>query len=165
MPTVTGEFTTVHGGNFPAGAQPLVEFVPSKPAVTVGGHLISTSSQEVIPSPTDRTFSVNLVATVDVIDADFHYTVRGSYLEPTGYGTSGYNKVDVFEHKIYVPTEGGNIGALAKQPGRPFESWVFVDPTWSDTVQPSVIIPGAYYLSAHVSDPDLGTGDLWKAVA
>lgn len=163
MATVTGEFTTVHGGNFPAGAQPKVEFVPSKAAITVGGHMISTSTETVTPAA-DRTFSVNLVPTVDVIDSDFHYTVRGYFLKPTGYGGSGYSRVDVFEQKLYVPTEGGSIGALAHS-GRPFESWVFVDPTWTDTNQPAVIIPGAYYLSADLTNPNVGTGDLWKAVA
>lgn len=160
MALVTGSFTTAHGGSFPSGSMPGLSFTPSMPAITVGGTVVSTFAQEVTPAA-DRSFSVDLTPTTFVSDPDFHYIVTGYYLVPDGYGGSGFTKVDVFEYRLYVPSAGGRIGELV-QGGRPAEAFVFFDPTWSSQNPPTVLTPGAIYVSADPTNPDLGTGQIWK---
>lgn len=164
MALVTGNYVTASGAPLPAGAVPQVEAVPSKNAVTVNGRIISVEPQRVTPDGTTGAFSFDLIPTVDVIDRDFHYIVRGFYLKGDGYATgSGFTRVDIFDFNVYVPTAGGTIGELASSPV-PFDTWVIVDPLLSDTNPPPVQLAGALYLSADMTDPTLGTGDLYKVV-
>lgn len=164
MALVTGTYVTSDGNPLPTGTVPQIEAIPSKPAITINGEAVSVKPQTVTPDPITGAFTFDLIPTVEVLDAGFFYHVRGYYLSPDGYGTGGFTRHELFDHLLYVPTEGGSIGGLAAN-GRPFEAWVFADPDWTETNQPQVLIPGAYYLSADLADPDLGTGDLWKAVA
>lgn len=164
MAIVTGNYVTSAGTALPAGVVPKVEVIPSKAAVSAQGRIISQRPQEVTPDPTTGAFTLELVPTVDVPDSDFYYTVKGFYLDPHMYEPGkGGGRVDTFQHKIYVPTAGGMLGELMRTP-LPILTWVLVDPAWSDTNLPQIIIPGFLYLSAHPTDPDLGTGQLWKAV-
>lgn len=160
MALVTGNYVTAAGVALPAGAAPRIDVIPSKPAVTSNGRLISEKPRTVTVGA-GGAFSIDLIPTVDVLDDDFHYLIRGYYLAGDGDGT----RVDLFEHRLYVPTQGGQIGELDGIPTDiTFDAWVFVDPTWTDANPPAMTIPGAYYLSAHPNDPALGTGTLWKAV-
>ena len=166
MALVTGNYVTSAGTPLPAGAIPRIEAIPSKPAVTIDGQVISTESQTDAPNAASGAFVFNLIPTVDVLDAGFHYWIRGYYLVPNGYGEgSGYTRHDLFEQKLYVPTAGGQIGTLAAPNSRPFETWVVTDPAFSDANPPYPVIAGVLYLSADLDNPELGTGDLWKAVA
>ena len=164
MALVTGNYVDNGGEALPAGMQPRIEAVPSKPTVTLDGRAVSARPQSV-STGADGSFSLDLIPTVDAVDRDFFYTIRGFYLEPNGYDTTGYKKRELFEYKLPVPTEGGPVGELLAARGLPFDVWVFVDPSWTDANEPTAIIPGAYYLSADLDNPDLGTGDLWKASA
>lgn len=163
MATVTGNYVTSAGQPLPPGAVPRVEALPSKNAVTVDGRVVSLKAQTATPDPSTGAFTFDLIPTVDVIDRDFHYLVRGYYLSPDGYDSSGYTRVELFDLKVYVPTSGGTIGELASS-ATPFDAWVVVDPSISDANPPEVQLAGAFYLSADLDDPTLGTGDLYKVV-
>lgn len=112
MATVTGNYVRSSGAALPVDAIPQVEAIPSKEAVTIDGRAISLTPQVVAPNSTTGAFSFNLIPTVDVVDSGFHYLIRGSYLLPDRYEGSGSVVYDMFEHKIFVPTEGGQIGSL-----------------------------------------------------
>lgn len=160
MALVTGNYVTTAGTALPAGAAPEIEAVPSKNAVTIDGLAVSIRSQTVTPAA-DGSFTFDLLPTVDVLDAGFHYMLRGYYLNPDGYGGGGgFSRVDLFELKLRVPTEGGSIGELATSVVAP-EALTIVS-----LEEPPVVIPGAWWLQADPDgDPTLGTGDYYKAVA
>lgn len=165
MVDVTGNYTTSAGTALPAGVVPRVEAIPSKPVVAVNGRMVSQRPQTATPNASTGAFTLDLIPTVDVVDEDFHYVIKGYYLDPDFYGPGeGAGRVDLFEHRLLVPTEGGSIGVLAAADRLPAVTWVLVDHTWSTTNPPRLLIPGFLYLSAHPTDPDLGTGQLWKAV-
>lgn len=174
MAAVTGNYVISSGQPLPSGAVPKIEAVPSKNAVTVDGRVISAEPQTVTPDSVTGAFTLDLIPTVDVLDRGFHYLIRGYYLNPDGYGSGGFTRVDLFEQTLHVPTGGGQLGELASLPGIPQEAWVFMDPTWSEadpdlgitaTNLPNPILYGAVYVSADKTNPDLGTGQTWKAVA
>lgn len=157
MASVTGNYVTSAGAALPANVAPRVEAIPSMAAVAVNGRTISQRPQTVTPNTTTGAYTLELIPTVDVPDAGFHYTIRGYYLDPDMYEPGkGGGRVDVFEHKIYVPTAGGSIGDLIRLP-RPIFAWVIV----SLTTPP--LIPGALWLNADPNgNPDLGTGNLYE---
>lgn len=142
MAIVTGTFAPAQGSGWPSSTQPELLFVPSKPTITIGGTVVSTRTEPVKPGPTGE-FSVNLIPTVYSSDSAFFYTVRGSYLVPNGYNDgAGFNRLDVFEQKIYVPPAGGRIGDLAliedarglyyegNTPPRQSMRWLYLEPTY-----------------------------------
>ena len=161
MALVTGHYVLPDGNALPVSAIPKIEAIPSKPAITVGGRVISQTPQTVDPDPLTGEFTFSLTPTVDVIDSGFHYLIRGYYLKPDGYDAShGFTRRDLFEYKLYVPTEGGTIGDLVNAPGRPSQAWVIVSLT-----QPQVEIFGSYWLMADPGgDPSIGNGNLYKVV-
>lgn len=142
MAIVTGTFAPAQGSGWPTSAEPRLLFIPSKPTITLGGTVVSTRTDPVTPGA-GGAFSVNLIPTVHTSDRDFFYTVRGYYLVPDGFQSgAGFNQVDVFEQKIYVPQNGGRIGDLAlvqdsrglyyegnTPPGQSMR-WLFLDPTY-----------------------------------
>ena len=113
MATVTGTFVDSAGKPLPKSLLPEVRVIPSKPTITVAGKTMPTHEQAVTPNETTGAYSFDLEPTVNALDRDFHYELRGSYKMPNGYGDGvGYTRVDVFEHKIHVPTGGGHVGYL-----------------------------------------------------
>lgn len=112
MAIVTGKYVQSDGSALPAGVVPQVEAKPSKAFITVDGRSISMREQTVTPA-SDGSYTLQLTPTVDAVERGVHYLVRGSYLVPEGYGPgSGFARHDVFEDRIVVPAEGGNIGDL-----------------------------------------------------
>lgn len=160
MATVTGNYVTSAGAPVPAGAEPRVEIEPSVAAVTVGGDAVSKEPQTVTPSASTGAFSFNVIPTDQVLAADFHYKVTGYYLAPTGYGVAGYTRHDVFNFKVYVGADGGELGELVGGV-RVAGAWVHVALTPQPTNRQ---IPGTYYLDADLNNPDLGSGDLYLVV-
>lgn len=159
MALVTGKYVTSTGAPLPPNAVPLVEAVPSKNAVTIRGEAISTRVEPVSPAA-DGSWSMNLIPTVEVLDAGFHYMLRGYYLVPDGYGSGGYTRHETFEMKLLVPTLGGSIDQLM---GGLVAPDVF---TIVSLQEPPVVVPGARWLHADPNgDPDLGTGDYYRGVA
>lgn len=156
MVSVTGEYVMSSGNPLPPNAVPRVEAIPSKNAVTVHGEAISAEPQTVTPNSSTGAFTLDLIPTVDVPDAGFHYLIRGYYLDPDAYGETGFTRKDIFEHKLFVPSGGGSIGDLISLP-RPIFAWVIVSLT-----QPPVVIPGALWLHASTTDPAAGNGNLYE---
>lgn len=156
MAIVTGNYLTVAGTPLPAGAVPQIGVLPSKNAVTVNGQLIATREQTVTPNATTGAFSINLIPTVDVIDGDFHYWLRGYYLLPD----AGHSVRELFRMKIQVPTGGGRLDELTGG-GVPSKGWTIVSLT-----EPPVVIVGAGWLHADPNgDPNLGTGIYYEGEA
>jgi hypothetical protein len=120
----------------------MVEAVPSKNAVTINGQVISLEPQTAAPNASTGAFSLNLIPTSDVLDIGFHYLIKGYYLNPDGYGGSGFTRVDHFQQKIIVPTDGGSVGQLAvvdtsfgiawqgSTPPTSSMLWLYIDPTY-----------------------------------
>lgn len=147
MATVTGTFVDSAGNPLPASLAPEVRVVPSKPTITVDGQTIATHEQADTPDATTGAYSFDLEPTVNALDRDFHYVLRGSYKMPDGYsGGTGYTRVDVFEQKLYVPVDGGSVADLAVAPAvqkatywegstpPPYSGdWLFIDPTYDPT--------------------------------
>lgn len=159
MAVVTGSWVDITDAPLPAGVAPQLEFQPSKEAVTVQGQLIS-SRPEVAALASDGTFTVNLVPTVDVLDAGFHYWVRGFYLDPDAYGGTGMTRVDLFEMKLLVPETGGTVDELSAGTVAS-KGWTIVSLT-----EPPVVIVGAGWLDADPNgDPNLGTGIYYEGEA
>lgn len=162
MALVNGNYRTIGGSAIPANRVPRLDVRGVREASTRTGDLISALAEE-ITLATNGSWSKDLTPTTDVQDHDFHYLLRGFYFEPEGYGSGrGFRRHDVFEHKLYVPPEGGNVGVLLRAP-RPRSTDVLVDPTISDTNPPPVLTPGFLYLSGG-DDPNLGSGDLYEVV-
>lgn len=142
MAIVTGKYVTSAATPLPAGAVPQVQAIPSRSTVTVDGQTVSAREQTVTPNASTGAYSFDLIPTIDSLDRRFHYTIRGSYLDPDMYGSSGGARVDVFEFKLYVPEEGGGVGdlVLVETPsGLAWEGatpphvsmlWLFVDPNY-----------------------------------
>lgn len=158
MATVTGNYVTSAGTAVPAGAEPRVEATPSVAAVTVGGQTISREPQTVTPNPTTGAYTFNLIPTDQVLAADFHYIVTGYYLDSNTYGSTGNNRHDVFNFKLYVGEDGGTVGDLIGGV-RIAGAWVHAAPTPPPTPQQ---IPGTYYLDT--SDNPDSSGDLYLVV-
>ena len=113
MATVTGTFVDSAGNPLPASLTPEVRAIPSKPTITVGGKTIPTREQTVTPNATTGAYTLNLEPTVNALDPDFHYQLRGAFKIPDGYGPgAGFPRVDVFEHRLEVPAAGGAVGDL-----------------------------------------------------
>lgn len=159
MATVTGNYVTSAGSAVPAGAEPRVQVTPSEAATTMTGQHISLEPQTVTPNPSTGAFSFDLVPTDTVLANDFHYIVRGYYLKPNGYDSSGYTSYDTFTYRLYVGADGGTIGELIGGV-RIADAWVLVALT---PPPPGRQIAGSYYLNAS-NDPDFGTGDLYRVV-
>lgn len=159
MATVTGSYVTGAGAPLPPDAAPRIVAFPSKNAVTVHGQAVSTREVPAVLAA-DGTFSFDLVATVDVLDRDFHYMIRGSYLDPNAYGETGRGHREWFELKLLVPEDGGSIDELLGD--------VVVSSGWTivSLTEPPVVIVGAGWLHADPNgDPELGTGDYYEGVA
>lgn len=160
MAIVTGNYVTSSGAAIPAGVVPQIEVVPSKNAVTIDGQVVSVAAQTVPVNASTGAFSVNLIPTVDVIDRDFYYLLRGYYLDPNIYGDSGATRVDVFNLKLSVPSSGGTVDELVGGVVAP-QTLTIVSLT-----QPAVVIPGVWWLHADPNgNPALGTGDYYEGVA
>lgn len=110
---VTGNYVTISGAPVPAGVQPRVQIAPSMAGSTLTGDIISQEPQTVTPNATTGAFSFDVIPTVNVLQRGFHYIVTGYYLDADTYGGTGGTRHDVFTIKVFVPTEGGQIGDIA----------------------------------------------------
>lgn len=113
---VTGNYVTSADQPLPPGVVPYVEIVPSRNAVTTWGRAISMRPQESTIHPVTGYFQFDVIPTTRVYGDDFHYLVRGYYLDPNLYRPNeGAGRVDLFEQKLRVPTGGGHVGDLSSK--------------------------------------------------
>lgn len=113
---VTGNYVTSADVPLPPGVVPRVELIPSRNAVTTWGRAISMRPQESTIHPVTGYFQFDVIPTTRIYGDDFHYLVRGFYLDPDGYGAGGgYTRRDLFEQEIRVPTGGGHVGDLSSK--------------------------------------------------
>jgi hypothetical protein len=155
MTTVTGKLLDAGLASI-NGLNPVLIFQVNKPAITDSGTFIVTDPIEVTPA-SDGTFSVNLSNTDTLLTNDVYYTMSAEWRAPD----LNYARADYPDWKVYVPTGGGNLADLIKQPAN--RSMVIKSPT-----NPGPYFgKGAMWLQIDPADPDNplnpgNTGDLYE---
>jgi hypothetical protein len=155
MATVTGKLLDFGLASI-NGLNPVITFRANKPATTTTGSFLATNPITVTPA-SDGTFSVSLSTTDDLVTGDVYYTISADWRAPD----LNYMRADYPDWKVYVPSGGGNIADLIKQPVN--RSIVITSPT---NPGPNYG-PGAYWLQLDPNDPNNpanpgNTGDLYE---
>jgi hypothetical protein len=155
MATVTGKLLDFGLASI-NGLNPVLVFQANKPAVTSTGSFLVTDPLEVTPA-SNGDFTVTLSTTDDLVSDDVFYTMSAEWRAPD----LNYARADFPEWKVYVPTGGGNLADLIKQPAN--RSMVIKSPT-----NPGPYFgKGALWLQIDPADPDNpanpgNTGDLYE---
>jgi hypothetical protein len=155
MTTVTGKLLDF-GLSSINGLNPVLIFQANKPAVTSAGTFLVTDPLEVTPA-SDGTFTATLSTTDDLVTDDVYYTMCAEWRAPD----LNYMRADFPDWKLYVPSGGGNLADLIKQPAN--RSMVIKSP-----VNPGNNFgPGTTWLQIDPADPDNpanpgNTGDLYE---
>jgi hypothetical protein len=138
------------------GLNPVLTFQANKPAITTTGSYLATDPITVTPS-SDGTFTVSLSTTDDLVTDDVYYTISAKWQAPD----LNYIRADFPEWRLYVPSGGGNIADLIKQPTN--RSMVIKSPTNPGNNFGN----GALWLQIDPADPNNptnpgNTGDLYE---
>ena len=155
MATVTGKLLDFGLASI-NGLNPVLIFQANKPATTSTGSFLVTDPLEVTPA-SNGDFTVTLSTTDDLVTEDVHYTMSAEWRAPD----LNYARADFPGWKLYVPSSGGHIGDLIKQPTN--RSMVIKSPT-----NPGPHFGnGALWLQIDPADPDNplnpgNTGDLYE---
>lgn len=127
MAIVTFTVTDLTGAALPAGVVPDVIFTPSQPTITQAGQVVTTYPRTYTPAA-NGFVSADLISTDQVGDTRFYYTVQVRWLNPDGYGATGFTSVDFPNWKIRVPADGGSLVDFTDIPARSDAFWVGTTP-------------------------------------
>lgn len=127
MATVTFTISDITGEPLPAGVVPDVVFTPSSPTVTQDGHVVVTEPKTFTPNASGYV-AADLISTDTTADPRFHYRMQIRWLNPDGYGGSGFTSIDYPNWKIRVPAGGGNLVDFTDLPARTDAFWVGITP-------------------------------------
>jgi hypothetical protein len=119
--TVTGKLLDF-GLSSINGLDPVLIFQANKPAVTSTGSFLVTDPIEVTPT-SGGNVTVDLSSTDDLVTADVYYTLSAEWRAPD----LNFTRADFPDWKLYVPSGGGNLADLIKQPTN--RSMVIKSPT------------------------------------
>jgi len=138
------------------GLNPVLTFQLNKPATTDSGSFLVTDPIDVTPA-SDGSFTVNLSNTDTILTEDVYYTLSARWQAPD----IGLTRADFPDWKLYVPSAGGNLADLMKQPVN--RSMVITSPTNPG----NNFGPGALWLQIDPADPNnpanpANTGDLYE---
>lgn len=155
MATVTGKLLDFGLASI-NGLNPVLIFRANKPAITDSGTFLVTDPIEVTPT-SGGDVSVSLANTDTLLTEDVYYTMSAEWRAPD----LNYARADFPDWQLYVPSGGGNLADLMKQPVN--RSMVIKSPTNPG----NNFGPGALWLRIDPSDPDNpsnpgNTGDLYE---
>lgn len=124
---VTFSITDLTGEPLPTNVAPEVIFTPSETTITQAGNVITTHPAHYTPDASGAV-TANLLTTDDIAHPRFHYTLQIRWLNPDGYGATGYTVIDFPTWKIRVPAGGGQLADFTDIPARTDAFWVGATP-------------------------------------